>query len=146
MRAAWIFWSRNYTPFLPQMRTLDERGDFFISHLTLTGYPQLLEARAPDIEQALAGAEEAARRWGPERLIWRYDTIVICEATPAEYHVENFKRLAQRFEGLTQQCFISFLHPYKKVLRRLEKAEVAGWRLPGRNEKLPLQTRPGDYP
>src|SRR5690242_11816435 len=39
----WVFWSRNYMPFLPTLMDLHNRGQRFLCHFTINGLPRILE-------------------------------------------------------------------------------------------------------
>ncbi|MCF8482058.1 MAG: DUF1848 domain-containing protein [Rhodospirillum sp.] len=124
-----VFWTRNARPFLPQLDRVAKRGDPFIIHYTVTGLPASLDGGTPAPNQALAVMEEITRAHGPGRLVWRYDPIVLSRQTPALHHRETFARLADRIASLTltDEVVVSFLQPYKKAIRRLDKVAGLGW-------------------
>jgi hypothetical protein len=73
-----VFWTRNVGPFLGVLDELHQAGRPFMLHFTITGYPRALEAGT------------VAARFGPGRLVWRYDPIVLSSLTPADFHRANF--------------------------------------------------------
>ncbi|MCL1880667.1 MAG: DUF1848 domain-containing protein, partial [Oscillospiraceae bacterium] len=64
---------------------------------------------------------ELAKQIGSERVIWRYDPIVITPRYDLEYHIGAFTRLCELFAGSTQKCVISFVIAYKSVAKSLHK-------------------------
>ncbi|MFC1737414.1 DUF1848 family protein, partial [Candidatus Hydrogenedentota bacterium] len=47
------------------------------------------------------------------------DPIMLTSATPPEWHLENFERLARELRGSTARCIFSFPTLYKKTIRNL---------------------------
>jgi hypothetical protein len=56
---------------------------------------------------------------GNQRVIWRYDPIILTDALDIDYHKAQFSFLARSFEGYTRRCVISFLHLYAKCRKNL---------------------------
>ncbi len=128
--AALVFWTKNPAPFLPCLDELDARGFAYYFLYTLNPYPRLLEPGLPPLAERLDSFRALADRLGPERVVWRYDPIIVTSATPPDYHLENFARLARELAGSTRRVVISFLELYAKVRRRLAPALArAGWEL-----------------
>ena len=110
---ALVFWTRNAAPLLPHLAELDARGYRYYFLYTLTGYPRVLEPGVPPREEALATMRRLAECLGPDRLIWRYDPIILTTITPPAYHAENFARLAATLRGATSRVKISFFDEYR---------------------------------
>lgn len=133
-----IFWTRNPSPLLPYLAELNERKlDRYIFLFTLLDYPKLLEPCLPPLKNRMAAFLELSERIGPERIIWRYDPILITEATPARFHLKTFSRLAESLKGATQRCIISFMDDYPKARLRLQALSRQGLtpRIPTHPEK-----------
>ncbi len=58
------------------------------------------------------------RPW-PERVVWRYDPIVLSSITPPEFHRKQFGDIAASLAGYTGRCLFSFVEFYGKTKRRL---------------------------
>jgi len=123
--AALVLWTRNPEPALAAMERIAGRGYPFVLLLTVTGYPQVLEPAAPPLAQTLAAIGETARRFGPERIAWRYDPILFSSLTPPEWHVGNFERLLAGLHGSVGRIIISFADFYPKVIRSLAAVTAA---------------------
>ncbi len=130
-----VFWTRHVRPFLPVLERLERRGDPFYVQYTITGYGRPLERRTPPLEVALRTFRELAARIGPERVIWRYDPIVLGEAFAAREHRARFGRIARALEGHTQRVVVSVLDLYRKTRRRLLRE--AGLRIGGEVAEQP---------
>ena len=62
---------------------------------------------------------------GPERVVWRYDPILLSGAYAMGFHFDAFERLARRLSGRVSHCTISFLDMYRNTAR---SAAVMGLR------------------
>lgn len=94
-------------------------------HLTITGLGgSILEPHIPEW-QSVAGMipEILALVECPERISWRFDPIVSAEACGTTIsNFDLFPLLAARIQHYKiTSCRTSWVEPYKKVLRRLEK-------------------------
>jgi hypothetical protein len=72
---------------------------------------------------------ELSRRLGAERVVWRYDPIVLGNLTDVRYHLERFRRLCSELSGQTRRVVVSLLDEYPKVRRRLDGLSAGGFRL-----------------
>ena len=128
-----VFWTRDPRPLLPHLAELDAMGYRYYFQMTLTGYPRFLEPGLPDVVDLLAAFHDLAERVGSERVIWRYDPILLTNRTPHEYHQESFDQLACALSGSTERVVISLFDGYRAALRRLAHlgGEELDVRLPG---------------
>jgi hypothetical protein len=118
-----VFWTRDPRPLLSSLGELEDLGYPFYVQLTITGYPESLE---PGGVRALAACEAAiklAAGIGPERLIWRYDPLVLAEpGLDRAFHEANFASLAARLSGAARTVTLSLLDEYRSTTSRLAKA------------------------
>lgn len=120
----YVFWTRNAAPFMAALNLVADGGLPFVVHYTLTGYPRRLETRVADSGQAVATIAGLAARFGAGRVVWRYDPLLICGMTPADWHLDNFTRLADRLAGLVDEVAVSWLDFYRKTARNLKGIDV----------------------
>jgi hypothetical protein len=118
----WVFWSRNYGPFLETLRALHGEGHRFLCHFTINGFPRALEPRTITADAAIDIARQMASDFGPAAVLWRYDPVLLSSITPPEWHLENFARLARGLQGSAQRCYFSFPCMYRKTERNLAAA------------------------
>jgi len=126
---ALVFWTRNPRPFMKHLPALEDRGLPFLFLFTLLDAPRLLEPHAPHLAVSLRTFCDLAARIGPERVVWRYDPIVLSTATDCDYHCRAFERIATRLQGATRRCIVSFFEPYKKLRLRLAGLARSGFEL-----------------
>lgn len=113
-----VFWTRYPQPLLESLPHV-ERDYKCVFFVTITGSPRWLEQKRPPVEKAVEGVRRLARLLGPGRVVWRYDPVVLSEATPPVWHLQNFARLAWQLEGHTHQVKLSLFEGYRKNRPRL---------------------------
>ncbi|KAA3612215.1 MAG: DUF1848 domain-containing protein [Calditrichaeota bacterium] len=124
--AALVFWTRNARPLFSKLSQLTGSGYRFYFHWTLNNYPAQLESNNPAVERAIAAFHQLAQMISADKIIWRYDPIVISSVTPLKWHIDNFHFLAGRLSGATNQCIFSFVDLYKKVERNMARMQKNG--------------------
>lgn len=118
-----VFWTKNPKPLTAHLPELDRRGYRYYFQCTLNDYPSWLEPRLPPVDERIQSFIELSTVLGPERVIWRYDPIILSTETPVDYHIERIGSIAQRISGHTERLTISFLDFYSKIKSRLRKIE-----------------------
>lgn len=116
-----VFWTRRAAPFLDATDELQRLGYRFYFQYTLVNYPTGIDPKSPRFDKAIAAFRQLADRIDPNRVIWRYDPILLSDVTNQDFHLENFTRIAQRLDGATQRVVISIVDPYDKAARRLSR-------------------------
>lgn len=119
-----VFWTRNAGPLLDHLSELGAYRYYF--QYTITGYPNELEPHCPSLEQSLDMFITLSDAIGPDKLIWRYDPILLSNETSVEYHQRQFNSIARRLAGKTRRVVISFVDVYQKTKKNLD-------RIPGLN-------------
>jgi hypothetical protein len=112
-----VFWSKNFKPFLKYLPQLEKKGYCFYFHYTITGSHRIFNEHVPAWEESVKTFQFLSKCYGPEKIIWRFDPIVISDLTPSEYYIELFKKICQSLESYTDKCMISFVSYYGKVQR-----------------------------
>ena len=120
--SAFVFWTKNLTPFADTLREVHEQGYPFVIQYTINGYPRALESRVVDKEKAIESFVAASQRYGPRTMVWRYDTVILSSLTDEKFHLDNFTNLADGLAGFTDEVVISFLQLYRKTKRNLDSA------------------------
>lgn len=139
-----VFWTRNAAPFRAGFDAVAALGVPFIVQYTVTGYPRAIEAAVADAARGVSEIRRLREGFGPRAVVWRYDPILLSSLTTAEWHVENFTRLAAALRGSTDEVVLSFAQAYAKTRRNLDAAARAHgftWRDPELAEKRALLAR-----
>jgi DNA repair photolyase len=115
-----VFWTRFPAQLLRYLPQIDNSGYRYYFLFTITGYPAEIEPNLPPRGRAIEIFRKLSDKIGRERVIWRYDPIILSSVTDSEYHFRNFEFIARNLEGSTEKVIISFLDFYKKTEKRLQ--------------------------
>lgn len=119
-----VFWTRNPEPLLPYLAELDRRGYRYYFLVTLTGYGPPLELDNPPLDRAVKAITRLAGRIGSERVVWRYDPLILSRITDGDFHRRNFARLSSMLAGSCRRVIVSLLEGYPKTRRELKKLSI----------------------
>jgi DNA repair photolyase len=122
-----VFWTRNPKPLISHLKELDERGYHYYFLYTLMDNPRILDPKSPSCEISIQTFRELSDIAGPEKVIWRYDPVILGNNTTIQFHKDKFDFIAQRLRGYTSRCIISFLDIYKKIERRMKDLAENGF-------------------
>ena len=76
----------------------------------------MIEENVPTKKNIIENFRALSDIIGFNRVIWRYDPILLTDYIDIEYHIRYFEELAKRLQGYTQRCIISFVDLYKKTV------------------------------
>ena len=113
-----VFWSRNYKPFLRECSPLLAGYDCEY-HFTITGLPKIFEKNITSTDEAIETFKKLADSVSSSRVYWRFDPIVVTELTPVNEIVRSFQYIAEKLKGSTNLCIAGFVKDYENVLNRL---------------------------
>jgi hypothetical protein len=90
---------------------VDSLGYRYYFQFTLTPYGNDIE---PDIKKDAVSAAfiELSERIGRERVIWRYDPVLVNEKYSPGFHADHFGAMAEKLHPYTKKCVISFVDAY----------------------------------
>jgi hypothetical protein len=121
-----VFWTRDPRNILANAEELTQRGFRFYVMVSVTGYPHELEPDMPCTSEALIAMKELARKIGQDRVIWRYDPVILTSVTDEDFHRWNFDEIAQNLSGSVRRVIISVYDEYRSPKQRLEGLEKMG--------------------
>ena len=119
--ACFVFVTKDPRPMLPRLEELDRRGYNYLFQVTVTGLPRVFEPHVPETAEILAAMRELGERIGPERVIWRFDPLVISDASPVPERLARFRQMAGELRGSVRQVLFSFVRDYRQVRLRLAR-------------------------
>lgn len=118
-----VFWTKNPEPLMKHLKDLDDRGYRYYFQYTLTGYPRTIEPNLPGINKEIETFKKLADLIGPARVIWRYDPIIISNATGMDYHKKQIDYIARELEGNTERLVVSIVDEYRKAKTNFNRLE-----------------------
>ncbi|SHJ29986.1 protein of unknown function [Clostridium cavendishii DSM 21758] len=117
-----VFWTKNPRPMMDKLNELKAYNYYF--QFTLNSYDTSLELNVPSKKYLIETFIKLSKAIGKEKVIWRYDPIVLTDVFNKEYHYKWFDYLAYKLSKYTDRCVISFLDLYKKTERNLRGINV----------------------
>ncbi len=108
-----VFWTKNPAPFLSRIDLLRDYQFYF--QFTLTPYDERIEPNVPGKERVIESFVALAEKIGKERVVWRYDPIIVTDDMDVRYHVDAFEHFASRLQGCAVKCAISFVDFYRHI-------------------------------
>lgn len=121
-----VFWTRNARPMMEHLDELDARGYRYYFQYTITGYPRSLEPGVPSLQESINTLKHLAARIGRDRVVWRYDPILITTVTDFSFHHANFATLTTALRDSTRRVVVSVFDPYSSAVRRLSAIREQG--------------------
>ena len=124
-----VFWTKDPTPMLPVLDTLDAMGYLYYFQFTLTPYDNTIERNLRPKEEIVKTFISLSKRIGRNRVFWRYDPIILNDNISIDYHIFNFTSLCEKVSGYTPGVTISFVDMYRKVktplIREIKGEEIS---------------------
>lgn len=109
-----VFWTKNPKPMLDKLDLLKDYSYYF--QFTLTSYGKDVEENVPlKSDGVIDTFKRLSDTIGRERVIWRYDPILLSEKYSIEYHIQYFEKLALQLKDYTEKCTISFIDDYPRI-------------------------------
>ncbi|WP_446897675.1 DUF1848 domain-containing protein [Clostridium sp. LBM24168] len=117
-----VFWTKNPRPMLKRLGEIENYKYYF--QFTLTSYSRTLETNVIKKSYLIKTFKELSNKIGKEKVIWRYDPIILTDIFTKQYHYKCFEYLADKLYKYTDECVISFLDLYKKTERNMKNINV----------------------
>ncbi|OGU14332.1 MAG: hypothetical protein A2X61_05625 [Ignavibacteria bacterium GWB2_35_12] len=117
---AFVFWTRYPEPLIKHLKMLDEMGYKYYFLITINNYPKNYEVNNPNINQVFSSINKLNNIIGPEKIVWRYDPIILNESLNYDFHVKNFNFLIEHLKNKVRKIITSIITPYKKVVKKMK--------------------------
>jgi len=120
-----VFWTKNPAPILKRLSELQDYIYYF--QFTITPYGKDIEPNVPQKNtDTLLSFKRLSEIIGADRVIWRYDPILINAKYTVDYHIQAFEKIARELHNYTRKVTISFIDTnYKAVKRNTSKLNLA---------------------
>ncbi len=114
-----VFWTKNPLPMMDRLELL--RDYPYYVQFTLTPYGDDIEQNLPPKRDVLIPAfRRLSERIGKERIVWRYDPILINDRYTVDHHIRTFRSMCDSLSGYADTCVISFLDLYRNIRGRID--------------------------
>ena len=143
-----VFWSKNPRPMLeclPNRKespidVIDASGRNYYFQFTLNDYDaEKIEPRVPPLEERIETFKRLAKRLGRDRVVWRFDPLILSDSLTIAKLLEKVERLGDRLAESTSCLVFSFIDiaAYKKVAANLERGGIKAREFqPGEMEEI----------
>lgn len=109
-----IFCSKNYSPILPRLHEITERFNTYFFY-TITAYGKDIEPGVPSLDQSIDILYKLENLVGKNRIVWRYDPILLTKKYTVQQHLITFGHMAARLSTHVSKCVFSFVEFYEKL-------------------------------
>ena len=119
-----IFWTKNPFPLMKRLHEIDAKGINYYFQFTLNDYEKEgLEPHLPPLKDRINTFVELSRRLGRERVVWRFDPLILVPPITVQGLLQKIKRLSEGLIENTDKLVVSFvdIRDYQKVQRNLIK-------------------------
>lgn len=121
-----VFWTRNANQMIKKgyLQELDDLGIPYYFQYTITGYNKKLEKKTLNPFKAIDNINLLCDKIGANKVIWRFDPIILSEETPVSELIRLHDKIASLIDTNIEENVISFLDDYKKTGTNLKLAGV----------------------
>ena len=129
-----VFWSKDPAPLIPRLGEIDALGINTCFTCTLNDYEhEGLEPGIPPLADRIATFRRLSELVGPERVVWRFDPIIVGGDLTARELLERIGRIGEALHRHTRKLVVSFadIARYPAARRRLAAAGRGKFAEPG---------------
>lgn len=119
-----VFWTKNSKPIHKYLDEIDELGYKYYFQYTITPYKKDMEENIQDKKEIVETFKNLSEKIGSEKVILRYDPVILSDNYTIEYHKKAFSMLCQQISTYTKKIIISFLDDYKKISKNIKNLNV----------------------
>lgn len=116
-----VFWTKDPTELVNRAEEL--RDYKYYVQVTINPYNTVIERNVPRKDKIIDSFIRLSKLIGRERVIWRYDPIILNRDMDVEYHYKYFEKLVARLCDYTEKCIISFIDFYPKIEKNMRKLD-----------------------
>ena len=106
------------------MNRLEEVPFLYQFQITLTPYHEDIEEHVASKKEIVNAVREMSLRLGKDRVIVRYDPILLTPKYTVEYHRRAFEKLCSQLEGYVDTIIISFVDMYKNTAGNQKRMQL----------------------
>ena len=120
-----VFWTKDPINMMDKLGEIDALGFNYYFQFTITPYGRDIERNLRDKNEIVKTFRQLSEIIGKDRVLWRYDPILLNDEITVQYHIDMFAKLCRELQGYTNICTISFADVYSKISKRV-KEQVLG--------------------
>ncbi len=113
-----VFWTKDPAPMLGGLDVLD--AYHYYVQISITPYGRDIERNLRPKEDIIKTVQELSLRLGRERVVWRYDPILLNDRYTIHDHLAWFGRTLEALSPYVERCVISFIDLYAKTRKNTQ--------------------------
>jgi len=110
-----LLMTKDPRPMIPFLEELKERRMKIGFQVTITPYGREIEPGVPDKADVAEAFRTISKMIGKDRIIWRYDPVILNDKLDIKYHQRKFGVLCKELTGYTDRCVFSFIDVREKL-------------------------------
>ena len=125
-----VFWSKNPAPMIVHLDELNKICPNYYFQFTLNDYDAEgiepgVTAKSP-LADRIETFKRLSERVGKDRVIWRFDPLILADKLAVKDILENVERLGDKIAAYTSRLVFSFIDikSYAKVGKNLERGRI----------------------
>lgn len=115
------FCTKDPKAIMPYLKEIDAMHYQYFFMVTITPYDIDLEPGLRPKLDIMKSFIELSKQLGKERVIWRYDPILLTERYNKKFHEEMFEKMARLLSPYTNTVIISFIDIYKNIVGKFNE-------------------------
>lgn len=119
-----VFWTKNSKPIHKYLDEIDNLKYKYYFQYTITPYKKDLEEEVQDKKEIVETFKNLSEKIGSEKVILRYDPVILNENYTIDFHKKAFARLCDLLAPYTKKIIISFLDDYKKISKNIKQLNI----------------------
>ncbi len=113
-----VFWTKDPAPMLGKLAELDDYC--YYVQISITPYGKDIESNLRPKEDIIKTVQELSLRLGRDRVVWRYDPILLNNRYTIDSHLLWFEQSLAALAPYTERCVISFIDLYAKTKKNTQ--------------------------
>ena len=119
-----VFWTKNSKPIHRYLDEIDDLGYKYYFQYTITPYKKDMEENIQDKKEIIKNFQYLADKIGSEKVILRYDPVILTSSYNTAYHKKAFEKLCRHLNGYTKKIIISFIDYYNNTYNNIKAHNV----------------------
>ena len=112
-----VFWTKNPKPMFEKLSYFSKYAYYF--QFTLNPYNNDVETKLPPQKEVMETFKELSGIIGAQKIIWRYDPVLLNSRYTVAYHIDKFLEFACQLKGYAEKVTFSFIDFYKKITKNI---------------------------
>ncbi|MCM2466016.1 DUF1848 domain-containing protein [Methanoculleus sp. CWC-02] len=120
-----VFWTKNASSMLKHLSDIDNMDIRYYFQYAVNNYEREgFESNLPPLSERIASFIELSKVIGKEKVIWRFDPLILSNDITIDSLLENVKTVGDALHQYTEKLVISFvdINPYTRVRNNLNNA------------------------